>query len=147
MFRFHGWGWSFIVPLFALSIAAVVLYVSSGYNLGDLRRIGPGAFPVGLGVVLVGLAILSFLDRGRADPAGSFQIRPVLAVGAAMISFALILPRFGLVPASAITLAIASAASTQSRLVEVIALAVGLPMLLVGIFIYGLSLPIPAFAW
>lgn len=92
------------------------------YDLGTLRRIGPGMFPVGLGAILciigifIALPVLKAMAQGAADPAvpagaSSPQVaaaasddspsgwRAGVFVLLSLTVFSLVLPLFGAVPA------------------------------------------------
>ena len=79
------------------------LFLSRQYDFGILKRPGPGALPVllGLGLVIVGLSLTvkSLLDpkrKGEASP-GEKTIRPALLVSAGLIGYVLLWPVLGTV--------------------------------------------------
>jgi putative tricarboxylic transport membrane protein len=75
--------------------------LSLQYELGTLKRPGPGALPVllGLGLIIVGLAlgVNSFRDRKKANPGSRAEqtIRPAVLVSVALIGYALLWPLLG----------------------------------------------------
>ncbi|MHA6692222.1 tripartite tricarboxylate transporter TctB family protein [Devosia sp. A449] len=90
------------------------------YDLGTLRRIGPGMFPVGLGAILcaigvfIALPVIQYLmknpsgetvllavaDEGEADASEEPNtLRAGIFVLLSLVAFALVLPLFGAVPA------------------------------------------------
>jgi hypothetical protein len=139
----------------ALAAGVWVMIEASGYPLGTLRRMGPGYFPVLLGALLAamgGLLALTALLSGEAGCAGEPReddVRPdaraLVAVLAGLGAFALLLPRFGLVPAVAALVVISAQGSGQMRPLGALALAVVLAALAWAIFRLGLGLPLPAF--
>jgi hypothetical protein len=72
----------------------------------------------------------------------AWHLRPLLAVLASIIAFAVVLPRAGLFIASLLTVAVAALAGNDIRWREVLILAVGWGITVVLVFIYGLGLPI-----
>lgn len=137
-----------------LFMVAVGLYVAlhahANYPIGQLQRMGPGYLPVVLGYMLAGfglLIVLPALLRPVRDDGEPFAVRVFVAVLAAMAVFALTLERFGLAPATMLLVVIAALAEPGVRPVRTGLLAVGLAALGCIIFIYGLGVPIPVFAW
>lgn len=78
--------------------AAVALYCLGNYDFGSLRQMGPGFFPVVLGVILTLLGVLIALPAWfRAGKAAPFAALDALAVLAAIAVFAFGLGRLGLI--------------------------------------------------
>jgi hypothetical protein len=128
-----------------LAFAAVAIFVARGYSMGAAGRMGPGYFPMALGIVLGGLglilAIRSFLVAGeRVD---AIALRPLLTIVLAVVLFGLLIQHLGLVISLIITIAVSTFASRDSRPLEVTALAAAMAVFSVGIFVYALRLPLP----
>ncbi|MCA2013808.1 tripartite tricarboxylate transporter TctB family protein [Cereibacter sphaeroides] len=126
----------------ALAVAAIGLYGAWSMDLGSLRRIGQGAFPqaVSLLLLLMGLGVFALrAEPGPERPA----LRPIVFVSAAMIAFALLLPLGGLGIAVVAATALCACASSESRVVETFGLGVLLAAGFAGLFVYGLGLNIP----
>lgn len=134
----------------ALLIAggAWFLLHSGHYSMGTLRRMGPGYFPVVIGgmIILFGLLVLvPGLLRAGSLPRPEW--RPFLTISASVLAFALIVERFGLVPATfALTIA-AALAEPGLRPLRTLLLAIGLSGIGVLVFTQGLGIPIPAIRW
>lgn len=111
-------------------------------RIGEARRMGPGYFPMVLGIVAILLGMIiampAFKRTGRLP---SVNWRPLIAVMAAIFVFALVMPRAGLLPAVFSTVVVASFADPRSRLWQTVLLAAGLSVATWVIFIYGLGLP------
>ena len=125
--------------------AAVALLAARGYSLGSAGRMGPGYFPLLLGVVLAGLGgiliVRSIVIDG--EPLPRFRVLPLAIIAGAVCLFGLAIEPLGLVVSLAILVVLAAVAGLQFRLVETVALAVGLIVFSVGVFVYALGLPLP----
>jgi hypothetical protein len=92
----------------------------------------------GLGVVLV---VRSVVIDG--EPLPRFRVLPLAIIAGAVCLFGLAIEPLGLVVSLAILVVLAAVAGPQSRLVETVALAVGLIVFSVGVFVYARGLPLP----
>lgn len=114
------------------------------YGLGSIGRMGAGSFAMVLGYVLAGLGAGIFIGglrkRGRME---RFEVRPFLAVLAAIVVFTLAVPRVGLVPAAFLLVGIAAIAQREARLLPTLVLAACLSGLTVLIFVLGLGMSMP----
>ncbi|MFI9556289.1 tripartite tricarboxylate transporter TctB family protein [Nonomuraea endophytica] len=119
---------------------------SLGYELGTPLRLGPGAFPLlaGLIVAALGLAIvIKGLVAGELIEFGPIPWRAVAAIAAALVFFGLTVRGLGFVPASAVTVLLATLASTRVRPLMAVAVTAGLTAAATVIFVVGLRLRIP----
>jgi Tripartite tricarboxylate transporter TctB family len=110
---------------------------------------GPGLFPMCISAVLTVLGAAALLQgtRRRAS-AGIVMFRPIspaLVVSAAVFSFAYLLDRAGLGPATLALTLIAQQPRWRSRPIEVVIVAVILAIIVPAVFIYGLGLPFRLF--
>jgi hypothetical protein len=116
-------------------IGGAFAYGASTYQVGDAARMGPGYFPLLLGVILAvmgGVIIIQSLLRGQPDggPVGKWAFKPLLFVLGANIAFGALLvglpsiglPGFGLVVAIFALVIIASFAGDSFNLKEVLVL-------------------------
>jgi hypothetical protein len=127
-----------------LGFALVAIVAARGYSMGSGGKMGPGYFPMllgialaGLGAVLVGRSLV--LDGARLT---RLQVRPTLMIVLGVILFGLMIPYLGLVVALATVTAVSAFATRESRPLEVAALAAVLAAFSVGIFVYALRLPL-----
>lgn len=117
-------------------VGGAFAYGASTYQVGDAARMGPGYFPLMLGVILslMGVAVVvQSLIKGHpgGDPVGRWAFKPLLLVLGANISFGALLvgvpsiglPGFGLVVAIFALVIIASFAGESFNLKEVLILA------------------------
>ncbi len=135
------------LALTALGLFAAY-YANEHYEIGDLRRMGPGFFPVSLGLTLAVLGILVALPAWfRQGPV----IRPAwLTLGLVMLSlvlFSLTLKTLGLVLATMLSVFISSipdhGIGWRFRLI----LSIGVAVVTYLIFILGLSMVLPVWPW
>ena len=81
-----------------LILGAVVTLAGWHYGLGHLNDIGPGAFPVGLGALLMILALMSL--REASGSAEAYHIAPVLFIPLGIITWGLLVNTAGLLAAT-----------------------------------------------
>ncbi|PWE31473.1 hypothetical protein C4N9_00130 [Pararhodobacter marinus] len=154
--------------MIALGLAAAV--IGRGYDLGTLRQMGAGWFPVALGILLavLGLGVILTGRPGHSVPAqdapaqetaltpetadrnalqtdgdgsaGPSPLRSLFFVLASIGAFALLIPILGLILTVPISVGLASMADPKSRPVPVLLLGLGLAALTSAIFVLGLGL-------
>lgn len=153
-------------------LMTAMLFISTGlafggwallnYDMGTLRRIGPGAFPLGLGSILaiIGIVLLlPLLKHGRSAQAAATDaddttetepssLRAGFFVMLSLVMFALVLPLFGTIPAVFALVYTAVLAEpgrdwklTPALIASVLSAAVWL------LFKQALSLPLIMFKW
>ena len=123
-------------------------YANEHYDIGDLRRMGPGFFPVSLGLTLAVLGLLVALPAWfRQGP----EIRPAWpTLGLVILSlvvFSFSLKTLGIVFASMLAVFISSLPDRgigwRTRLI----LSLGVAVVTYLIFIVGLSMVLPVWPW
>lgn len=122
--------------------------LSTEYNAGTLRRMGPGYLPMTIGglVILFGVLVaVPALFRAGSLPRPEW--RPFITICLSVLAFALVVEKFGLVPATVALTVVAAMAETRIRMLQVVLLAAGLSIIGVAVFTKGLGIPIPAFRW
>src|SRR5690606_16144409 len=104
--------------LLAIALGAFAIWEAGAYPIGELSQMGPGYFPVALGVVMIGLgaALISEGTRADAAPTENPVWRSLVFVLAGIGAFALLLERAGLVPAAAALVVLSSLAGPNFRL-------------------------------
>jgi hypothetical protein len=132
--------------LIAIGVAAV--FIARGYPFGTALRMGPGYFPSVLGGVLAlfGLYVVAKALRHREAIEGGWSLRAMVVLPLSLVLFGILMDRAGFIPALAVLIFGAAAASTEFKLVEVAALTVVLIVFCVAVFIWGLGLPYPLLA-
>lgn len=128
--------------------AFFALYAATSLNLGSIRRMGAGMFPLGVGLILVILGILIVLPalRRGGEPVRVSLWTPIVICGAVAV-FAFTVRKIGVVPAIFLTVFISSLADLRLKPLLSILLSAGLSVMIWLIFTIGLGLPIAMFAW
>jgi putative tricarboxylic transport membrane protein len=135
----------FLSGLMFLGIGAVAIYMAQNYPMGSALRMGPGYFPIVLGGIMGLFGIYEMiLGMMKPDPVkGNWSLRALVILPVAAVIFGILMERAGFIPALIVLVFIASLAGDEFKFIEVALLAVGLTILSVGLFIYGLGLPYP----
>jgi hypothetical protein len=132
-------------------MAFIVIGVAFGLNawltlrLGTAHSMGPGYFPVLLGLVLVGLGgAIAYSAVGKPQEAfGMVAWRGITLVTVGIVFFAVTVRGLGMAPSLAIASFLAARASGRLSLLGSLLLAIGLSAFCVVLFIYALRLPYP----
>ena len=117
-----------------------------GYNLGQPLRMGPGYFPLALGIIQMGLGIMVIAKgfiAGTGEPIGSVGWRSVALVTAALLFFGLTVRGLGVVGALFGASLLSALARERTGWREALVIAVGLTLLSVVVFIFALRLRLP----
>lgn len=123
---------------------AVAAYSAAHYEIGTLRRMGPGFLPLGLGVTLAVFgAIIALPAWSRPGEPVAVAWREALCVLAAILIFGLGMTRLGLVPATALAVLVASVPAPQGGWGWRLILAAVVSGLTWAVFSVGLRLSIP----
>jgi hypothetical protein len=127
-----------------IAIAVAFMALAARYRLGTAEKMGPGFFPIMIGIVQVGLgAILlgrSFVLDG--PPLERMRLSPLAITVVAVVLFGIALNWLGLAAAIAALVIVGAYADRSSRLAESIALAVALIFFSVAMFVWVLGLPL-----
>ena len=119
------------------------------YDMGTAARMGPAYFPTMLGLllVLIGATVSFKAFRSSSEDAHGavdrFHFKPLILVLGAVVAFALLLRPAGLIVALVALIFISSLGSGEFKLKEILPLAIGLCLLVLAVFIWGLGLTIP----
>ena len=127
---------------------AVSVIVARDYPFGTSLRMGPGYFPSVLGglLVLFGIYLIASGLKSNEKIEGGWSLRALIMLPLSLVLFGLLMEYAGFVPALMVLIVGSSAAGSEFKLVEALALATGITIFAVGLFIYGLGLPYPLFA-
>ena len=131
-----------------IAIGLFFALTATTYEIGTPFRMGPGFFPLILGGVLVLLGVLivaSGFVAEREEEMGTFPWRGIVLIPVAFIFFGLAIRGLGLVPTLFIATLLASLSSERISIVIALAIAVGLTVLSVLIFVVALQLHLSLF--
>ena len=129
-----------------MGVGLAGLYFGSDLAFGTTGRMGPGYFPIILSCLILGIGVIVGL-KGLAiegSPMEAVYLRPILVVVAAILAFGFLVERLGLAITAAVLTMVAGFARRDVNLLETALLAVGLGLFSVGLFVYGLAQPFPA---
>lgn len=117
------------------------------YDMGTAARMGPAFFPTMLGALLlllgVAVSIKGLTAQTEDGKVAPFHFKPLVLVLGAVVSFGLLLRPAGLLVALTALVVISSLGSDDFKLRDVLLLTIALAVLVLIVFIYGLSMTIP----
>lgn len=131
-----------------ICFGAAFAATAATYEVGTPFRMGPGFFPLILGVVLVILGVLVVGSGFVAEREETLTIVPwraIILLSIAFIFFGLTIRNLGVVPALFVTILLSTFASERMSVVAGFTIAIGLTVLSVVIFIVLLQLRLPLF--
>lgn len=129
-----------------LVIGTAGIYFGQDLAFGSAARMGPGYFPIILSslIIVVGLVIGAKALTTDGPPIEAIQLRPITVILAAILAFGALIDWIGLALTTALLTIGAAYARRGVNLKETLLLAVGSALFAVGVFVYGLSQPLPA---
>lgn len=152
-----------LISLTLFAFGAFVAWQATGYELGSLRRMGPGYFPLMLGVALCAFAAMIFVSpdpedktaeavnpgAGGAIDEGNLltRLRAFGFVLGAMIVFAVLIRPAGFAPATIAATCLAGMAEPDNGVRELVLLSVGVTVFASLVFIVALGIPVPVLAF
>jgi len=136
--------WSGVIFVF-FGLAAVI--IGRDYAMGSAGRMGPAYFPTILGglLALIGVAsvIRSLITKG--EEIGRFAVKEAFLVLLAVVLFGVLVRDAGLFPATVVLVMLSGFASSKFKWGPFLAVAIGLAIFSVLVFVKGLGLPMPMF--
>jgi hypothetical protein len=127
---------------------AFAWYAAENYDLGTVRRMGPGMFPTTLGLVLAVFGIAMAVPAAfRQGPMPEIRTVTPIFVLLGVVAFALTIRPFGLIPAILSVVVISSIAELKFRPVSLGVLCLVLCFMAWLIFRVALGLTIPMARW
>ena len=139
--------------LFGLS----AVWAGTSYRIGSLERMGPGFFPVALGVILAlaGVAIMigaaaNAIAEGKEENKEA-NLRPEwrgwICISLSIVAFVILGKYGGLVPATFGIVFISAMGDRQNTVKNALILAAAMCLVCVLIFWYALQVQFPLFQW
>ncbi|PZX36989.1 putative tricarboxylic transport membrane protein [Roseinatronobacter thiooxidans] len=133
-----------------LALIAIGIAFAAGawlnLDLGTLRRLGPGALPLGLGLILATLGSIALVQglTQHAERVPRPDFHALAAVGAAIATFAILTERVGVLPAVFGTVLTMTTVIGDLPWLGRLALALSVAIGIWLVFLLGLRLPIRA---
>jgi hypothetical protein len=135
----------FWTGLIYVAFGAAFIWIGQDYGMGTAFRMGPAYFPTVLGGILILIGFISlarsFMQPGT--PISAFTIKGLVTVVGSTLVFGFIVRGAGLAVALPILVIMSGYASVDFRWGRMIALAVGVTVFCVFVFIKGLGVPLP----
>ncbi len=141
--------------LVLIGIGVFTIWEGSHYNIGALARMGPGYFPVALGVIMIFLGILVALtgeDREEEaeslkEEAFSNEWRGWACILGGIVLFILFGAWFGLVPGTLALVFVSAMGDKTQKVTSAIVLSIVVALIGAIIFRFFLELQFPLFRW
>ena len=133
-------------------IGLVVLNEGRSYQLGTLQKMGPGYFPVALGIILV---LLGILIAGTASTGGTEEQQALphaewrgwACIIAGPILFIIIAKYAGMMPATFACVFVAALGDREMTVNKALILAAGVTIFGILLFSYLLKVSMPVLKW
>lgn len=134
------------ILLTALGLFAA--FYAQRYEFGSLNRMGPGYFPVALGVVLAVLGLLIAIPAFfRSGERIDIKWKTFGIIIGCVVLFGATLKLLGIVLATMLAVFVASLADNQITWRGRAMVSVGVAAITYLVFIYGLSMVLPVWPW
>jgi putative tricarboxylic transport membrane protein len=131
-----------------LAVGIAGVYFGSELRFGTGSNMGPGFFPVILSWIIVAIGVIVGFKAVTVagPPIEPVRLRPLVVIIAAILAFGYLVDTIGLALTAALLTILAAFARRwrEISLLETILLAAGLALFSVGLFVYALSQPFPA---
>jgi hypothetical protein len=133
-----------------ITTSAVAWMAGSDLRQGTSLLMGPGYFPRLLCILLAGLGLLMLIRGllvGRTAEREAFPLRAIAFILAAIAFFALTIETLGLAIAVLGVVLIGGSAHPEMRALELTMMGLGMALLAVILFVYGLGLSMNPWPW
>ncbi|HEV2573093.1 MAG TPA: tripartite tricarboxylate transporter TctB family protein [Beijerinckiaceae bacterium] len=132
-----------------MAVGIIAVVGASQYPIGTLARMGPGFFPLCLGILLVVVGLISLAGSLRSDDviAEPVSVRALVVITLAVVVSALLLLQAGLLVAIPALVIISAFASPSVKWLPLLVTTVVLTALAYGVFVWGLNMQIPLVWW
>lgn len=134
--------WSGVLYIF---FGASAVIIGRDYPMGTAFRMGPAYFPTILGGLLAFIGIIALIRSFLIEdtPIGAFAFKGLGLVIASVVLFGFLAKGAGVVIALPLLVIVSAYASGRFRWGATLALAVGLTVFCVVVFVRGLGIPLP----
>src|SRR4051812_26391867 len=134
----------FYSGLLLVLIAAIALLYIRTLAVGTVLQMGPGYFPLGLALILLGMG-LCLIAKGLlagGTPVGAFHLRPLFFILLSFAVFGVLVGRAGLIVAILAQVAIAHFASIETEWRQSLVTGVLLAAASAVVFVWLLKIPV-----
>jgi hypothetical protein len=135
----------FVAGILFATIGVVAFIQSLSYDVGTITRMGPGYFPamIGIGLILAGAcSIVRAIWHATPERLENLRWGDMALVLGGVFLFAVLIDRLGLIEAIAALVIVSCSGRILRRPIEVLVIGVALTALAVGVFVYGLNIPV-----
>ena len=146
----------FFAGLMFMVVGIAFAWGATNYNIGESARMGPGYFPLMLGILLAAIGAFTVfealvVETEDGEPVGKIAWKPLFFIIAANVAFGILLgglpaigvPAFGLILGIYALVFIAALAGDEFKFKEVLVLATVLAIGSYVTFIWALKLQFP----
>ena len=133
----------FFAGMLYILLGVVGMWIARDYPFGSALRMGPGYFPTVLGGMMIafGVAVVLMGVKNNEKVKGNWSIRAMIVLPLSAVLFGILMEEVGFIPALAVLIPAAAASGREFKWLEVVLLTIGLIILSLCIFIWGLGLP------
>lgn len=137
----------FLAGLMFIGVGGGAMLMARDYPFGSALRMGPGYFPTVLGAIVAVLGVWVLIQGllKQQPVTRTWSLRALIVLPLTALVFGFMMEVAGFIPALVVLAVMSAFASPEFKVVEQGLLAIGLTVLSVGLFIYGLGLPYPLF--
>lgn len=142
---------------FIILMGGIAIIEALRFNLGTARSMGPGYFPLHVGILMMILGCGIIFVEGLRRPSNGQdsngntvvlpRVRSLLFITAGILGFTMLIERGGLVPAVAAAVFLSCLADREMKPLQIGILTVVIPTVCVVIFQWLLGLQVQAFRW
>lgn len=138
------------IVMIALGLAAALR--GSAYHMGTLSRMGPGFFPVALGVILALAGLAIAISARFTQYEGDVEVLPPewrgwICICASIVAFVVLGKYGGLLPATFAIVFIGALGDRENTLLSAALLASACALVCVVVFWWALQIQFPLFQW
>lgn len=124
----------------------------TSYDVGTLTRMGPGLFPVALGVILALTGVAIAISARFARYEGQLEASPRewrgwICICGSIVAFVVIGKYGGLLPATFAIVFVAALGDRENTLMRAVVLALACAVVSVVVFWWALQIQFPLFQW
>jgi hypothetical protein len=134
----------FLAGALFVAIGGFAFVIAQNYRMGTAMQMGPGYFPIVLSVIIIilGCCVMAVaaMKPERSEVVATWELRPLIAVLASILAFAVLIRPWGLVASIAACVVIARIGARDRGFLEIAAVIVVLSVCSIAIFSYGLHL-------